>query len=575
MKRILIFCLLILAMTAPCWALTYDSTYYSRRKAWALSPDDNVDPIYRFIDEIEDLVGGVPGTGKIWYVDAGATTGQETGLTLPDACLTIDACINLIYTDGGADRGDRIYVAQNSDESYTAANGFDADVAGITICWLGNGSERGTLTFADTDATIAIGAAGVTLVNPRLLAGIDGVVMGVSVEAGGDYCTIIGLEVPEAVASSDYEFETVIKTAAGTDHLSIIGFEGINADAVGMYSFIDLSTGVINDLLIADSTFIGECASAAIFSDDADKEVMLRDLSITNLTSGQHGIEFTGATTGMARNIHIQTNARATAFDAGALSVDETCRWSDSDSSNDETTVPIFPPILDATSDFVQKLSTWVADGDGDMATGTALASDKSLVDALGTNGTTVVDGATSVAGIIGMPTDADHVVDSTTVTDNLDGSIFERLEYVQQSVQVCVAIADVAVASGTANLFVISGGPVIVEEFVGIVTSGMDATTTNCQIIEAVTTPSGNVLLSTAVAIDTDAAGTSYTYTAAAPGVLTPTTAGGLANVPDYKWLCPIGTIATSCDAANTGTATWYMIYRPLLPDSVVVASS
>jgi hypothetical protein len=129
---------------------------------------------------------------------------------------------------------------------------------------------------------------------------------------------------------------------------------------------------------------------------------------------------------------------------------------------------------------------------------------------------------------------------------------------------------SDGAVLNGADDLFVISGGPIMVLEFVGIVTTIIGGAA-NCQIVEAVASPAGNVNLSTSVAIDADAVGTSYTFTAAAPGVLTPTTAGGLANVPSTKWLCPIGTINATCSAAQTGVIKWYMVYRPLSPNSVV----
>lgn len=129
---------------------------------------------------------------------------------------------------------------------------------------------------------------------------------------------------------------------------------------------------------------------------------------------------------------------------------------------------------------------------------------------------------------------------------------------------------SDGAVLNGADALFTITGGPILVTEFVGIVTTVIGGAA-NCQIVEAVTEPAGNVNLSTNVAIDADAAGTSYTFTSAAPGVLTPTTVGALANVPVERWLCPIGTINATCSAAQTGVIKWYMVYKPLSPNSVV----
>lgn len=67
------------------------------------------------------------------------------------------------------------------------------------------------------------------------------------------------------------------------------------------------------------------------------------------------------------------------------------------------------------------------------VGTGTALAANKSLVDALGTNGTTVTDSAVSVLGAIGANS-ADNSFGSASVVSNPDGSVLERLESLIQA---------------------------------------------------------------------------------------------------------------------------------------------
>jgi len=86
---------------------------------------------------------------------------------------------------------------------------------------------------------------------------------------------------------------------------------------------------------------------------------------------------------------------------------------------------------LDDVASHINLLSKYIADGDGDWATGTALASDKSIADALGTNGSTLVDDAASIAGMIGYD-DADNAMATSSVVANTDGSVYERLEYIQ-----------------------------------------------------------------------------------------------------------------------------------------------
>lgn len=139
---------------------------------------------------------------------------------------------------------------------------------------------------------------------------------------------------------------------------------------------------------------------------------------------------------------------------------------------------------------------------------------------------------------------------------------------------EITLAKIDGAVLAGDDDLFVITGGPIMVMEFVGVVTTVIGGVA-DLTIQEAVTAPSGDVALSTTVAINADAEGTSYTFTAAAPGVLTPTTAGGLANVPSTKWLCPIGTIQAVGSGAQDGVIAWYMSYKPLSPLSAVAVAA
>jgi len=62
--------------------------------------------------------------------------------------------------------------------------------------------------------------------------------------------------------------------------------------------------------------------------------------------------------------------------------------------------------------------------------TGTALDSNKSLVDVLGSNGTTVTDSAVSVLGAIGANNN-NNAFASNLVVPNIDGSALERLEAV------------------------------------------------------------------------------------------------------------------------------------------------
>ena len=191
--------------------------------------------------QVEELLGaGVGlGTGDMYYADSNVSI-EGSGDSWKNAKDTIDEAINLCT----ASNGDVILVAQGHAESWTAADGFDADLAGITIVFCGNSQDQGTLTFADTDATVAIGAANVTIYGGRFLAGISEVVSGIIGEAGGDNFRLIGATFPEPTTST-FEFDETITVASGADGVLIAGCVGYSADDSGASSFLDLTAGSI------------------------------------------------------------------------------------------------------------------------------------------------------------------------------------------------------------------------------------------------------------------------------------------------------------------------------------------
>lgn len=139
---------------------------------------------------------------------------------------------------------------------------------------------------------------------------------------------------------------------------------------------------------------------------------------------------------------------------------------------------------------------------------------------------------------------------------------------------EIHLAKTDGAVLNGADALFAITGGPIMILEFVGIVTTLIGGAA-NMTIQETTTAPAGTTVFSSTVAIDDAAVGTSITFTAASPSVLTPTTAGVIPNVPRLGWLAPIGSIQALGSAAQDGVIAWYMSYVPLSPDSVVTVAA
>ena len=137
----------------------------------------------------------------------------------------------------------------------------------------------------------------------------------------------------------------------------------------------------------------------------------------------------------------------------------------------------------------------------------------------------------------------------------------------------------DGAVLNGADPLFTIVGGPILVKMILGIVTTIIGGAA-NGTLQATTTVPAATAALSTTVAIDSDAAGTSYVFVGPT-GILTPTTAG--AKILDYgsttltpaQFIVPAGNINFLGSAAQSGVIAWFMAYEPLGPSVVVAAAA
>jgi hypothetical protein len=179
----------------------------------------------------------------------------------------------------------------------------------------------------------------------------------------------------------------------------------------------------------------------------------------------------------------------------------------------------------------------------------------------------------TGMNDVIGSKADAQVNAVGTTV------SLLAYAKGILAMQEQCVEKSDGAALANTIdNLFTITGGPIFVTHLFGIVTTVIVGTA-NGKLQIVTTTPSATVDISAAaVAIDNDAAGTSY-YSVGATGVFTPVTAGYVkldpVTVEPTQFFCPIGTIGFHSSAACTGVIKWYLRYKPMSPSSRVVAAA
>jgi len=385
---------------------------------------------------------GLADSGDEWFVNSNAS-GTAAGTSWTNACLTIDACINLAT----ASNGDIIHISSTHAESFTAADGFDVDKAGLTLIFHGEGQNQATLTFADTDATVACGAANVTIFGGRYLAGISAVVLGIAVEATCDNFTLINPVFPEP-ATSSYEFLDAIDLAAGADNVKIINAWARSADATGAAHFIEAGNGVNNGLEIINPDIEGEYSVAAIWSDTADLETRIAGGVITNMTNGQHAVEFTAAATGVIQDILLRTDAQGTALDPGSLGMSNVL-WDD-DAVADATAGPVvlgalgpatIGPINSTTTDSVN----------GKIGTDTEMA-DSSLYDLLGAGAKTLAISASVGADVDGATTDTLQGKIGTD-TEMADNSLYDLLGAGAKTLAISTSVGSDVDSATTDNL--------------------------------------------------------------------------------------------------------------------------
>lgn len=198
-------------------------------------------------------------TGNIFYVHSGTGVNALGGGRNPDKPLaTVDYAIGLCT----ANKGDIIFVMPGHAETIAAADGFDADVAGIQIVGLGFGALRPTFTFTQTASDVAIGANNVLLENLRFVAGVSAVVRGINVEGKTDF-TMRGCEFLQG-STTGFDFVDSVILAAGSHRAIFEGNRFLAEPAVaGAATAIKLS-GASHNVRIVNNEFMGDYSTACV-----------------------------------------------------------------------------------------------------------------------------------------------------------------------------------------------------------------------------------------------------------------------------------------------------------------------
>lgn len=126
---------------------------------------------------------------------------------------------------------------------------------------------------------------------------------------------------------------------------------------------------------------------------------------------------------------------------------------------------------------------------------------------------------------------------------------------------------------TATGNIFVVSGGRILVAAVVGEVTTVLGGTVTTLSIGSTPTVGSAaNTLLGTATAVTSLAVGGKI-YSASSGGVVVDTAgAGGVQQAA--RILVPVGNITITTSANDTGSVKWDLLWAALDPGASVVAA-
>ncbi len=472
--------------------------------------------------------------GKVFWVNNSGVL-PEGGIGASDGndgtylrpFLTLDYAIGRCT----ANRGDIIMIMPGHVEAVTATS-IAMDVAGVAIVGLGEGDLRPKFTYGVTSSNIIISASNCSMKNIILMSTVDNVVAAITTTAAADGLT---LDIETRDTSAAIEFISALVTVSGSDNLVAKlkhrGFVAGNA----MTRYVDLVG--CRDAYI-DVDFFG-IASTAV--------VDMRTTACNNIqVSGRFYNESAALTKNVTNNTTSTWSVRG--FDA---------KGGNEFAGSDDTAVAY-------------------------LSTGTSTA--------LGTDGTTVTDSATTVLGAIGAD-NANNAFASSSVVANLNGSVLERLEALMDPLGGYDPLlgfrvtknSNLADGSGTDNLFTITGR-CLITHLSGEVTTQI-GTSDTIKLSDVTNT----VDLCAATTVTSDVVGTMYALPGISAQILNGTggtpVVGSIPNIPaggaSGGAMQIIGdvqgaiTLAQVANAAGTGVVAWVLYYKPLTAASSIVAAA
>ncbi len=347
------------------------------------------------------------GIGDYYYVDsARGNAASIDGLSWIKAEPTVDDAMSNC-TDNN---GDVIWVAQSHTytKSVTGAL-FTADVNGVTIMCLGEGDDRSAFILAHTGAKIDITANNVRFSGFYLDAcAVDSVDTPFNISGEGCIVDNFWIRLSDSVGQADLCFTLGIADGDAND-LTIANGR-ITAPDAGAASAITFAKDFSN-VILSNLRIYGDFSTTPIevpSGGNAQVNLSILDCVIVSKNADEPAIEINGTgNTGVIDGCSLISDAEATVVDAGGLTLTQNNSLNLLGNS-EGAILPVNMTLVDLMGNFtgpddgadyddnilshLKKLSTYIADGDGDYVAGQALPSNKSLYDIIGE--TYIDDGA-------------------------------------------------------------------------------------------------------------------------------------------------------------------------------------
>ena len=257
--------------------------------------------------------------GNIFWVDSVVgSDGNKGTFDLPFKTLdyTVGRCT--------ANNGDIIMLKPGHIETVIEAGGLDLDVAGITVIFLGEGTDKAYVTFTTAvTADMDVDAANITLINPRFVAGIDSLTGPIDVNST-DF-TIINGEWHDA---TDIETTDCLVATAGATRLCIDGWKFFCGTETGNQKQSNIQTDGCDDIVLRNIDIRGDFFVGCI--ENVTDEVLnarLENLNLENLNATPKPALFLDANaTGTCKNMKLHVASGTTyANSYGKMAYDNQC----------------------------------------------------------------------------------------------------------------------------------------------------------------------------------------------------------------------------------------------------------